>query len=564
MESKVSLNEQVNHFQVPDKDSDFEEGDEEEEEKAKGKVVNGENGVNEQQEMDLAGEQKTVLALMSEREDLLQELKIKVGSMAANFLENPQERIYVLEKLVSLLDTTDPRIKTVGFKLVSSTVNEMLKDVIPNYSMDKHHEGGADGKLKKETLGLQKFERGILLCAKTFLVKLEKHLQGKGGKLSRGNSSLAAHSIKCMADLLVAHPQFNYAGNICNLLVPFLNAGSNENRAVVKEAVKIVFRADKKGDISQLLVGCIKRLAKARNFNIHPDVIDSMLSLKLSYVPKYDPEAEEVKREKKKRAEMLKRVSKKEKKRAKQLKALEKELLEAKGEEGKQERERNFTAVARVLFEMLFSVIKTIPHQRLLPPTLKCISIHCHAINVDFFHDLLRVLSELMHREELGLLNRMLCVKSTFDILCGPGEFLTFDPSTATRTLLELMPALDLNKNLAGLVTSILVNALVKRKKHVSKDLIRSFVKTLSGLTLQAGVEESAKYLECLTQVRNAHFATFEALLMSDEEMLAMPPHLAALPGFGVGTLWELHLLRSHLQSSTATIAANLTIIRKT
>ena len=47
---------------------------------------------------------------------------------------------------------------------------------------------------------------------------------------------------------------------------------------------------------------------------------------------------------------------------------------------------------------------------------------------------------------ELGAADRVLCVRATFDILTGPGEFLTYDPGTATRTLLELMPEIDLNK----------------------------------------------------------------------------------------------------------------------
>ena len=73
---------------------------------------------------------------------------------------------------------------------------------------------------------------------------------------------------------------------------------------------------------------------------------------------------------------------------------------------------------------------------------------HCHAINVDFFHDLLAVFADLMKRDgELGAAERVLCVRATFDILTGPGEFLTYDPGTATRTLLELLPVIDLGGN---------------------------------------------------------------------------------------------------------------------
>ena len=62
-------------------------------------------------------------------------------------------------------------------------------------------------------------------------------------------------------------------------------------------------------------------------------------------------------------------------------------------------REKNFTACAKSLFEILFNIVKKLPNKRLLPPTLRCISAHCHAINVDFFHDLLSVFANLMKRD---------------------------------------------------------------------------------------------------------------------------------------------------------------------
>ena len=41
---------------------------------------------------------------------------LQIGSMASNFLENPNERIYVLERLVAAIDSVDPLIATSGFR----------------------------------------------------------------------------------------------------------------------------------------------------------------------------------------------------------------------------------------------------------------------------------------------------------------------------------------------------------------------------------------------------------------------------------------------------------------
>ena len=42
-----------------------------------------------------------------------------------------------------------------------------------------------------------------------------------------------------MCDLLVSHPQFNFAPNMVNLLVPYLNSRNEEDRATAKSAVQV-------------------------------------------------------------------------------------------------------------------------------------------------------------------------------------------------------------------------------------------------------------------------------------------------------------------------------------
>ena len=64
-------------------------------------------------------------------------------------------------------------------RLASSTVCELLRDVIPSYRMDHMHEGGEGVQLKKDTFTLHKFEKGLLQCSKDFLMKLEKRMKNK-------------------------------------------------------------------------------------------------------------------------------------------------------------------------------------------------------------------------------------------------------------------------------------------------------------------------------------------------------------------------------------------------
>lgn len=53
-----------------------------------------------------------------------------------------------------------------------------------------------------------------------------------------------------MCDLLVMHPNFNYAQNIAQAVVPFLNHQNKTARETVKNACKTIFKEDKKHEIT--------------------------------------------------------------------------------------------------------------------------------------------------------------------------------------------------------------------------------------------------------------------------------------------------------------------------
>lgn len=53
-----------------------------------------------------------------------------------------------------------------------------------------------------------------------------------------------------MAGLLVARPNFNYATNIAQSVVPFLDSREQRARQIVTDACVSVFADDNKGDIT--------------------------------------------------------------------------------------------------------------------------------------------------------------------------------------------------------------------------------------------------------------------------------------------------------------------------
>ncbi len=471
---------------------------------------------------------KSVVSLLAEREVAMEELKLQVGGLASSFVESPEERLHQLEKLVHMVDHLPVQIKCTGFKLVVSTITELLKDVIPAYRIS-HHQQDSGTLQKKETLRITRYENGLLQCAKTLLVKLEKLVRTP----KRVSSPLGLHALRCICEILVSHPQFNYSPNILKLIVPAMDSADAAVRERVKLAVQQVFREDKRGDITLVGARYIKGYIKSKKYRCRPDLVESFLAVRLDYIERALNDQREEK-EKERQARKAKKgrrpeMSKREKKRKRQLQKVEREMLEAKGEEARYVRNQNFTQVATILFEVLFRVIKTVEETntstKLFPATLKCISAFCHAINVDFFDDLLKVLSNLVKSKSLGLSEELLCVSTAFDILSGPGEFLTYDPGSFTKALYRLLPDLpkiagkEKDLRVVQIACSSAKKMLVTRKRLVSRDLVQCFCCALMTLALQLRRSEDVlEALQALNAVKCAHPRAFEALLDSEEE----------------------------------------------
>ena len=492
-----------------EEDDEMDEEEEEEEEPAK---------------VPYAPATTSVLQLLSTREDLVRRLRMDVGSMASNFLERPDERLYLLEDLLKRLSTGTPGIEMTAFKLISATLTELFKDVIPNYTIAHHN---TEQVMKKDTLRLQKYENQVLKYSKTFLMTLEKGLKS-------GNKAMQGHILSCVDILLVAHPQFNYAPNMIHLLIPYLNAKEPAIRSKVQATLESVFRDDRKGLISLQIVKQIKKVVDSKKKFLHQNLIEVFLALRLQSVSKSD-EGDEgkksghvpggyaaAKKMKKKEAAEKAAMSKKERKRKKALEKVEREMLEAKGEESQHEKNKNFTDCTTILFAMLFKTVKDDSRSKvLLKPCLKCISKFCHHINIDFFNDLLKVLCAHVDDHYLHTEQRLQCIKTAFDILSGPGSLLTFDASKLTESFKKIVLASNLNMSDSAVETicSVAQIITVKRKKSISGEQILSLVKALLVMSMQTSSRENCvQILETIKRIRAAHFQLVESAKSGGEE----------------------------------------------
>ena len=96
---------------------------------------------------------------------------------------------------------------------------------MPNYKLDDHEEMDKTVKLKKDTLKLHKFETGLLTCLKSYLGKLSKSVRAAASIKDPENHiyNSGQYSLKCLCELFIAHPNFNFTNHVVQVCKLFLN-----------------------------------------------------------------------------------------------------------------------------------------------------------------------------------------------------------------------------------------------------------------------------------------------------------------------------------------------------
>lgn len=97
------------------------------------------------------------------------------------------------------------------------------------------------------------YEDALLMHYKKYLQKLEKLTSGisKGQrKTSQEYRKMAEIATTCLCELVGAHPYFNFAQNIAQLLVYLSNCNILNIRTKVMECFQQLFREDSKFDLS--------------------------------------------------------------------------------------------------------------------------------------------------------------------------------------------------------------------------------------------------------------------------------------------------------------------------
>ncbi|KAI1886877.1 hypothetical protein AGOR_G00200310 [Albula goreensis] len=540
-------------------EEDEEEDEEQVEDSSSQKAVEPEMlGLSPQQQLQL-------------RRQKLDDRKLRIASLGSSILSDPIGCIKKLKELRSMLMETDPSVAVTVRKLVMVSLMEVFKDIVPSYRIRPLTETEKASKVKKETQQLREFEEGLVSQYKFYLENLEQTVKDWKQKKRKRSETVALQSykglaevaIRCICELLVALSHFNFHNNIIVMVVPLMNDPSKKVSEMCCDAVRNMLKQDKMGHASLGLVKVISGLVKSRNYDVRPEVLKSLMCLRIKEVEvKKDAEAIAPKKKFMTFKEKKKNLSRMQRKWKKAEEKLEKELLEAEASESKEKKLKLHTETLNIVFLIYFRILKKAQKSVLLPCVLEGLAKFAHLINLEFFDDLLMVLHNLIESGDLSYRESLHCVQTSFTILSGQGDVLNIDPLkfyTHLYKTLFLLHAGASNDDVA-IVLQCLDVMLMKRRKQVTLQRALAFTKRLSTLSLQVLPNSSVGILAANRTLMHA-FPKCDILLDNEAQgsgvylpELDQPeycnPHNTAL--------WELHSLKRHYHPVVRRFAAHL------
>ncbi|NWI89455.1 NOC3L protein, partial [Pitta sordida] len=509
--------------------------------------------------------------MAAQRRQKLQERKMHIAALASAILSEPDNNIKKLKELRAMLMEQDPNVAVIVRKLVMVSLMEIFKDITPSYKIRPLTEAEKATKVKKETQKLREFEEGLVSQYKFYLENLEQTIKDwKQRKLKKSNvislkayKGLAEVAVKCLCELLVALPHFNFHNNIIVLIVPLMNDPSKMISELCFEAVKKLFKQDKLGYASLGVVKVISGLVRGRNYDVRPEVLKVFLHLRIKEV-ELQKDSEDIAPKKKFMTykEKRKNLSRMQRKWKKAEEKLERELLEAEASESKEKKLKLHTETLNIVFVTYFRILKKAQKSPLLPAVLEGLAKFAHLINVEFFDDLLIVLHSLIASGGLSYRESLHCILSAFHILSGQGDVLNIDPMKFYTHLYKTLFSLHAggtNEDM-GIVLQCLDVMFAKRRKQVSQQRALAFLKRLSTLALHVLPNSSVGILA----TNRAFMQTFPKMdLLLDNESQGSGVYLPELDepehcNAQNTALWEMHLLQRHYHPTVQKFAAHL------
>uniref|UniRef100_A0A3Q2Q837 Nucleolar complex protein 3 homolog n=1 Tax=Fundulus heteroclitus TaxID=8078 RepID=A0A3Q2Q837_FUNHE len=497
--------------------------------------------------------------------------KQRIATLASAIISDPLNNMKRVKEMRGMMMEADPCVAVSVRKMVMVSLTEVFKDIAPTYRIRPLTAAEKNTKVKKETQQLREFEESIVSQYKFFLEDLEQTIKDwkqKKRKRSQAVSvqsyrGLAEVSVRCLCELLLTMPHFNFHNNIIVTLVPLMNDPLKKVSDMCCDAFRKLFHDDRVGGASLATVRVISGLIKSLNYSVRPEVLRTLLSLRIKEVEmRKDLEATAPKKKFMTNKEKKKNLSRMQRKWKKAEEKLEKELLEAEASESKDKKIKLHTETLNIIFLIYFRILKKAQKSVLLPAVLEGLANFAHLINLEFFDDLLNVLQNLIQSGDLTNRESLHCIQTVFTILSGQGDALNIDPLNFYSQLYTILMRLHAgapNEDII-IVLRCLDAMLTRRRKQVTLQRAMAFLKRLSTLSLHVLPNASVGILAANRATMHS-FPKCDILL--DNEIQGSGFYLAELDeaehcNAQNTALWELHTLQRHFHPVVRQFAAHL------
>ena len=176
-------------------------------------------------------EQLPLIDICAGQKKKIQEQKFQIAEFSQSILESPEENVGYLKQLLDLCK----RENAISIRKLSLlSLLEVFKDIVPGYRIRELTDEEKQAKVTKEVGKLRDFEESLLSNYRHYLQNLEEIINGcfkiKRKKVDRGKKvvcdvlrpvyTLGVLATKCLCDLLLSVPDFNFRNNIITVIVP--------------------------------------------------------------------------------------------------------------------------------------------------------------------------------------------------------------------------------------------------------------------------------------------------------------------------------------------------------
>eukprot|EP00163_Fabomonas_tropica_P031828 TRINITY_DN7716_c0_g2_i5.p1 TRINITY_DN7716_c0_g2~~TRINITY_DN7716_c0_g2_i5.p1 ORF type:complete len:503 (-),score=138.24 TRINITY_DN7716_c0_g2_i5:1423-2931(-) len=225
------------------------------------------------------------IAMELQRQEMLLDIRSKkeeLAKMCSSLVEDPEKHAPLLKNVHELCEDENPIIQ----RLALLSMCSVFKDILPTYRIRIPTEKELAQQLSADVKKLLTYEAALLSKYQAFLKTLEHYARNLPGKYTPEKDAVRTTSyiaVKCMCELLIAHPEFNFRSNLMTVIAQRTNARNDAVAKLCCDTVKTVFRADANGDTALELVRMLAHLIKRQNFHCRTMILETFVGLNLTH-----------------------------------------------------------------------------------------------------------------------------------------------------------------------------------------------------------------------------------------------------------------------------------------